>query len=170
MIFEKRIKPKFDLTLRLRLFKMKQIMKTIKYLFCILTALLLTLPTIAKQKVKAPNSSKQETVYIVGVSASFTDSLMYFTDVQELEGVTLDKKKFLPNRMQYSYQLKDFLEREEGLTNRTCFVIFDTNRKKLDKKIFKMKRRYQKESKMFVQQVNPNTFHFNAIKEENTEE
>ncbi len=33
-----------------------------------------------------------------------------------------------------------------------------------------MKRRYQKESKMFVQQVNPNTFHFNAIKEENTEE
>ena len=149
---------------------MKQIMKSIKYLFCILTALLLTLPTIAKQKVKAPNSSKQETVYIVGVSASFTDSLMYFTDVQELEGVTLDKKKFLPNRMQYSYQLKDFLEREEGLTNRTCFVIFDTKRKKLDKKIFKMKRRYQKESKMFVQQVNPNTFHFNAIKEENTEE
>ena len=146
-------------------------MKPIKYIVCLLTVLLFVVPTNAKSNIKLKKSDKQETIYIVGVSASFTDSLMYFTDVEVLEGIHLDKNKFLPNRMQYSLQLKDYLEREEGLTDRTCFVLFDTNRKKLDKRILKMKRRYQKESKMFIQQVNPNTFHFTPLKdEENTEE
>lgn len=145
-------------------------MKSLKYILFVLFVVLFVQSTNAKLKLKLKKNNKQETVYIVGVSASFSDSLMYFTDIQVLDDIHLDKNNFLPDRMQYSYQLKDYLEREEGLTNRTCFVLFDTNRKKLDKRIFKMKRRYQKESKMFVQQVNPNTFHFRALKEEKENE
>ena len=79
-----------------------------------------------------------KSVYIVGVSVSFTDSLVYFTDINLLDSV-LDNNKLLPERSHYSYQLKNYLENEEGLTNRTCFVYFSNSRKKLQKTINKMK-------------------------------
>lgn len=66
--------------------------------------------------------NKTKAVYIVGVSASFTDSLIYFTDIQLLDSVKLDNNKLLPQRSHYSYQLKNYLEGQEGLVNRTCFV------------------------------------------------
>ena len=90
-------------------------MKSIK----ILCSLLLVLMVCSAFSLKG---SKGKSVYIVGVSASFTDSLVYFTEIQLLDSVRLDKNKMLPERSQYSYQLKNYLENEEGLTNRTCFV------------------------------------------------
>ena len=98
-------------------------------------------------------------VYIVGVSASFTDSLIYFTDVQFVEGAEI-KNKLLQNRERYSSQLKDYLELKEGLTDRTCFVYFSDNEKKLQKKVVKMKNRYQKGNSLLIRQVNPNSFNF----------
>ena len=53
---------------------------------------------------------KGKGMYIAGVSASFTDSLVYFTDVQFMENVELGKDKLLPMRDQYSEQLDDYLE------------------------------------------------------------
>lgn len=113
-------------------------MKSIK----ILCFLLLVLMVCSAFSLKG---SKGKSVYIVGVSASFTDSLVYFTEIQLLDSVRLDKNKMLPERSQYSYQLKNYLENEEGLTNRTCFVYFSNSRKKLQKTINKMKIKYQKE-------------------------
>lgn len=107
-----------------------------------------------------------KTVYIVGVSASFTDSLVYFTEIQLLDSVKLDKNKMLPERAQYSYQLKNYLENEEGLTNRTCFVYFSNNKKKLQKTISKMKAKYQKGKTMLVREVNPNEFRFKKLETE----
>ena len=104
-------------------------MKSIK----ILCSLLLVLTVCSAFSLKGSKS-----VYIVGVSASFTDSLVYFTEIQLLDSVRLDKNKMLPERSQYSYQLKNYLENEEGLTNRTCFVYFSNSRKKLQKTINKM--------------------------------
>ena len=112
-------------------------MKSIK----ILCSLLLVLMVCSAFSLKG---SKGKSVYIVGVSASFTDSLVYFTEIQLLDSVRLDKNKMLPERSQYSYQLKNYLENEEGLTNRTCFVYFSNSRKKLQKTINKMKIKYQK--------------------------
>ena len=83
--------------------------------------------------------NKTKAVYIVGVSASFTDSLIYFTDIQLLDSVKLDNNKLLPQRSHYSYQLKNYLEGQEGLVNRTCFVYFDTNKSKLEKTVAKLK-------------------------------
>lgn len=72
-------------------------MKSIK----ILCSLLLVLTVCSAFSLKGSKS-----VYIVGVSASFTDSLVYFTEIQLLDSVSLDKNKMLPERSQYSYQLK----------------------------------------------------------------
>ena len=74
-------------------------MKSIK----ILCSLLLVLMVCSAFSLKG---SKGKSVYIVGVSASFTDSLVYFTEIQLLDSVRLDKNKMLPERSQYSYQLK----------------------------------------------------------------
>lgn len=111
-------------------------------------------------------SSKSKTVYIVGVSASFTDSLVYFTEIQQMpDSVRLDTDKMLPEREAYSYQLKDYLENHEGLTNRTCFVYFSTNRKKLMKTVTKMKEKYQTGTTLLLRQVNPNEFQFTKPQE-----
>ena len=132
-------------------------MKSIK----ILCSLLLVLTVCSAFSLKGSKS-----VYIVGVSASFTDSLVYFTEIQLLDSVSLDKNKMLPERSQYSYQLKNNLENEEGLTNRTCFVYFSNSRKKLQKTINKMKTKYQKGKTLLIREVNPNAFKFKKPEEE----
>ena len=96
---------------------------------------------------------KSNGVYIAGVSASFKDSLVYFTDIQLVDSVKLDKNKLLPERQQYSYQLKTYLENKYGTSNRTCFIYFETNKEKLEKSMKKMKDKYQKGGKSIVRQV-----------------
>ena len=110
-------------------------MKSIK----ILCSLLLVLTVCSAFSLKGSKS-----VYIVGVSASFTDSLVYFTEIQ---------------------LLKNYLENEEGLTNRTCFVYFSNSRKKLQKTINKMKIKYQKGKTLLIREVNPNAFKFKKPEE-----
>ena len=96
---------------------------------------------------------KGKGMYLVGVSASFTDSLIYFTDIQFIEGVELDKNKLLPMRSQYSDQLEFYLEEKLGLTNRTCFVYFNKNKDKISKQIKKMKDKYQKDGKSILKEI-----------------
>ena len=137
-------------------------MKSIK----ILCSLLLVLTVCSAFSLKgSKGKSGSKSVYIVGVSASFTDSLVYFTEIQLLDSVRLDKNKMLPERSQYSYQLKNYLENEEGLTNRTCFVYFSNSRKKLQKTINKMKTKYQKGKTLLIREVNPNAFKFKKPEE-----
>jgi hypothetical protein len=95
---------------------------------------------------------KNKDVYMAGVSASFSDSLIFFTDIQLVDSVELDKDKLLPERQQYSTQLKRFLE-GQGMKNRTCFIYFNTNRKKLEKAIRKMKEEYQEGGRNILRQV-----------------
>lgn len=95
----------------------------------------------------------KEGVYIAGVSASFSDSLVYFTDVIFVDSVSLDKDKFLPERYQYSSQLTDYLLQKHGLRNRTSFVLFGEKKEKLEKTIKKLKEKYKKAGKNQLQQV-----------------
>lgn len=97
--------------------------------------------------------NKKKGMYIVGVSASFTDSLIYFTDIQFLDSVELDKNKLLPKREQYSDQLDAYLEQRLGLQNRTCFVYFNEQKQKLEKTVQKMKEKYQKEGKSILKET-----------------
>lgn len=96
---------------------------------------------------------KDNGVYIAGVSASFKDSLVYFTDIQLVDSIKLDQNKLLPERQQYSYQLKTYLENKYSSANRTCFIYFETNKEKLEKSMKKMKDKYQKGGKSIVRQV-----------------
>ena len=92
-------------------------------------------------------------MYIVGVSASFTDSLIYFTDVQFVDSVTLNSEKLLPNRSQYSEQLEDYLKTREGGKNRTCFIYYNKKKAALEKMVKKMKEKYQKDGKSILKET-----------------
>ena len=97
--------------------------------------------------------NKKKGIYMVGVSASFTDSLIYFTDIQFLDSVELDKDELLPMRGQYSDQLDSYLEQVKGMENRTCFIYFDEKKDKVEKTIKKMKEKYQKDGKSILRDL-----------------
>ncbi|MDO4181665.1 MAG: hypothetical protein Q4D36_10305 [Bacteroidales bacterium] len=133
-------------------------MKIIKTL-CALFVVLMTCSAFSLK------GKKDKPVYIVGVSASFTDSLVYFTEIQLLDSVYLDKNKMLPERSHYSYQLKNYLENEEGLADRTCFVYFSNKKRALQKEMSKLKTKYQKGNTLLIREVNPNAFRFTKPEE-----
>lgn len=91
--------------------------------------------------VSAKGSTKQ-IVYMFGFSASFNDSIVYFTPVQQVEAyIANDRTHFLLNRDQYSYQLRNFFD-NRGQLNRTCVTVFSTDKAKAEKKYAKMKEKY----------------------------
>ena len=94
-------------------------------------------------------------VYVAGISASFTDSLVYFTDIQFLDSAIVDGKGFLVGRSQYSVQLKDYLETKEGGKNRTCFMFYNLKKNKLQKELLKLKEKYSKGGNLLLKSVNP---------------
>jgi hypothetical protein len=117
-------------------------MKIFKY---ILLALLLAgaLPQeMEAKRIKVPK------MFMFGFSASFQDSIIYMTDVQEVEGAGYEtKSKFLLGRQHYSYQLKDFLANTRQQPNRVCVVMFALTRKEAEKKFIKLRKEYTVKAK-----------------------
>lgn len=133
-------------------------MKYVKTLFAIAIVLMMcTASSLLK------GGSKP--VYAFGIAASFTDSVVYYTDIQTLDSVRLDKNGFLPHRDLYSYQLKNFLEQEMQQPNRTCMIYFSHSKKKIDKEVSKTLGKYKKNKAVRLQQIEPNKFRFTKPEE-----
>lgn len=120
-------------------------------LICFLLTAAVVIPSLAKK----PKDKRNYGVYMAGMSASFTDSLVYFTDIQYLDSASLSNKIMLDGRSQYSLQLKNYLEQKEGGKNRTCFIYFNKKKKKLQKELTKLKQKYQKGENLVLKQVDP---------------
>lgn len=112
-------------------------MKFLKYiLFSLLLAIAMPMEIQAK-RVKKP------LMYMFGFSASFQDSIIYMTDVQEVQNVWYDTKtKFLLGREHYSSQLKNYLENSMQQSNRVCVVMFAETRKEAEKLFIKLRKEY----------------------------
>ena len=116
-------------------------MKIIKY---ILLSILLSAVMPADLQAKAVKTK----MYMFGFSASFQDSIIYMTDVQEIDGVWYEtKSKTLMERHQYSTQLKDFLTDNKEMPNRVCVVMFALTRKEAEKLFIKMRKEYTVKAK-----------------------
>ena len=120
-------------------------MKSFKFLVSLFVVLMVCTASTLEDNKKG--------MYIVGVSASFTDSLIYFTDVQFVDSVTLNSEKLLSNRSQYSEQLEDYLKMREGGKNRTCFIYYNKKKASLEKMVKKMKEKYQKDGKSILKET-----------------
>ena len=114
-----------------------------KKIFSILFILCLVMPSLSFAKGDKKKESKkkiQTEVYVWGVSLSFSDSVVYFTEIQRVEGAIIEDK-LLPNRHLYAYELKDYMSYEEGKPGRTSFIYFSDKRSKLEKKEQKVKKK-----------------------------
>lgn len=123
--------------------------------------MLLTMTTAEAKKVVTPK------MYMYGFAASFNDTIVHFTNVQEIDSVWIDSKnKFLLGRENYSYQLRDYLNSQE-MPYRTCIVVYHQDRQKLEKKYLKMKRLYTKgkdgKEHYEVRYIEDNQFHFQSV-------
>ena len=97
-------------------------MKIIRHitLAALLLAAVAIVPTLAQNRV-VPKA------YMFGFAASFTDSIVFFTDIQEVDSVWLTPKKYLAGKSNYSYQLRNFCTDSLGFKNRTVVVVSDVN-------------------------------------------
>lgn len=115
---------------------------------------------VQAQNVKVPHA------YMFGFVASFNDSTVYFTDIQQVDSVWVTKKKgMLAGRNNYSYQLREYFAQQRNQPNRTCVVVANTNRKKVEKKYIKMKNKYLVKSKKpyDVRNIADSDFKFSAV-------
>ncbi|HJC95634.1 MAG TPA: hypothetical protein H9925_04190 [Candidatus Phocaeicola gallinarum] len=124
-------------------------------IFCFLFAAAFAVSAFSKQ----PKDKNKYGVYLAGVSASFADSLVFFTDIQFVDSAAVDEKDMLVGRASYSYQLKDYLEQKQGEQNRTCFMFFNRKKAKLEKEMKKLKEKYQKGGTLVIRDVD-SAFHF----------
>lgn len=109
-------------------------MKLLKY---IVLGVFVCMATMATAK-----PVKMAHLYMFGFSASFQDSVVYMTDVQDVAGAWMDNKsKFLISRDNYSYQLKHYLE-GIGEKNRVCMVFFAKSKSKAERQYLKLRKQY----------------------------
>ena len=129
-------------------------MKSIKYILLLVVALT-ALGASAK-----PLKTNQ--VYMFGFSASFKDSVIYVTDIQNVPGTWVESKnKFLLLRDEYSRQMKDYLEEKLQQETRACVVFYYLKKKKAEKEFLKLMKKYKKGYE--VRHVNEKDFKFEAI-------
>lgn len=93
-------------------------------------------------QVQAKNVLEKK-AYMFGFSASFNDSIVYFTNIQQVDSVWFTQKKsMLVNRSTYSNQLRHYCDEKLNQPKRTCVVIGDKSFKKVEKKYKMMKKLY----------------------------
>lgn len=114
---------------------------------------------------KKGKEGKEKAVYAFGVAASFNDTVVYFTDIQVLDSVKLDKGGFLPKRDLYTYQLKNYLEFYLKCPDYTCMIYFSENKKKLEKESAKVKGKYKKNKSIVLMPIDPDAFRFKKPEE-----
>ena len=104
--------------------------------------------------------------YLFGFVANFTDSVVYFTDIQAVDSVWYDtKKKFLLGRDIYANQLRNYFAESLKMPHRTCIVSFALTRKDAEKKLVKMRKLYTEKNagSYEIRNLNENEFKFNAV-------
>ena len=109
----------------------------------------------------ASTKVKKQTMYVFGLAASLTDSVVVLTDVQPIEGYVMPNG-FLADRSLYSLQFNNYLLSKEQRNNMTCAVYFDKNRAKAEKKYQKLMRRYRDDHAGVLMFLGTDEFQFKA--------
>ena len=123
------------------------------------------------------NAKKQPIphVYMFGLAASFTDTIVHFTAIQQVDSAWIESKNnFLQERQAYSYQLRDYLNEKQQLPHRTCIIFYSLKREKLEKKYQKMLKLYTKSKDGLqhfdVRHLDTQQFQFRTVSAETTEQ
>ena len=131
----------------------------LKYLLTGLFGIVLFSSFMAPKEKKGKDSEFKR-VYMYGVSFDFNDSLVYMTDVHFLDSMIVNKDGSLQNCADYSYQLKMFMEGTLGKVNQTCAVVYSDNRKKLEKRYVKTRKKLQADGSKVLMKLGTSSFTF----------
>ena len=136
-----------------------------KYIIAALCMMMVGIGTASAKKEKVGK------MYMFGMAAAFTDTIVHFTNIQTVDSVWIDTKShFLQNREMYSYQLREFLRNKQQAPNRTCIVFYSTKREKLEKKYQRMKRLYGKDKRgvehFDIRYIMDSDFKFQSVMQE----
>jgi len=104
--------------------------------------------------------------YMFGFAASFNDSTVYFTNIQEVDSVWFTQKKhILAGRSNYSSQLRSYCTDKLDQPKRTCIVVCSPKRKDVEKKLAKMKKMYTQSGKTTydVRYIQEEDFKFQSV-------
>lgn len=130
-------------------------MNSSKTLFSLLFLLVCGLGLSASAK------SKLSKVYVFGFAASFTDSLVYLTDIQQLDSAYVDAKTgFLQERSLYGTQLQYFVEKTYQQPNTTCVVFYNVSRKKLESEYLDIRKKYGQDPNLILKTLGGDGFRF----------
>lgn len=127
-------------------------------LVCLLSALQLT--ALAAPKEKKQKTEEPKRVYMYGAAINFNDSVVYLTDVQHLDSITINPDGSIPNYAGYSLQLKVYLEGSMNEINQTCAVIYSDKKKKLEKRYLKMRKKYAADKSKTLKPIGSGDFAF----------
>lgn len=113
--------------------------------------------------------NKPTKLYVYGFAATFNDSTVYFTNIEEIDTAWVDtKSKFLYSRDNYSYQFRDYLK-SQGVGHPTCITGYATSRKVAEKKYTSLKRRYTSKGNYNIKYVTESEFRYNSISPDESE-
>ena len=105
-------------------------------------------------------------VYMFGFATSFMDSVVYVTSIQPVSPVTWERHtRVLSNRSGYTEQMRYYLN-NEGLTDRTIVVFFDKDKKKVEKRLQKLHRRYVHKQHYAWKEIGEDAFRFKVSEQE----
>lgn len=135
-------------------------MKSVKILFALMVTFVCCSAFTLKDKEK-----EAKPVYLFGLAASFNDSIVYCTEIQQLDSVTLTKDGFLPSRNEYAGQLTNYIEFQQGKKNYTSMIYFSDKKKKIDKEAVKLMNKYMKSEGLVLQKLEITSFVFKPVKE-----
>ena len=139
----------------------KSFMKIIKLIICLgLLSMACLQPVEAKRK-----KVVQKPVYMIGAGISLVDSMVFITDMQLVDSITLEKKhKFLMDRQLYSFQFQRYLERAyKGGPYIPC-VFFSRSKKKMERQYLSLHKRYVHSKELRMILVDVSQFRFKAEK------
>ncbi len=92
---------------------------------------------------KKKNDLETKTMYFYGMAKSYSDSLVYMTEIMMLENVAIDKETGgVLNIEMYSEQLKNYLA-QMGKKGYICSLFYEKKAKKIEKSYMKLKKRIQ---------------------------
>ena len=109
-----------------------------------------------KEKVKEEKVKTEKietlTLHIFAVSMSFSDSIMYMSNIQTIENATIRDKYFFDQRAEYSAQFKKWLE-DGGSSLQVSSLYFYKNHKKALKGYRTVRKKAMKKHEATIQTV-----------------
>lgn len=113
--------------------------------------------------VSSQAANKPTRLFVYGFAASFNDSTVYITNIEQLDTAWVDVKTgFLYSRDNYSYQLRDYLK-SKGVEHPTCITVYATTRKDAEKKYTSLKRRYTSKGAYVIRYITEDEFTYSPI-------